>query len=89
MASVAIADTPRAQEVLDALIDRDSRQSITLEFDAPAELIADASGRAVDDVLLEAKTKGLIVGDRGEGDESIAFWSRVRLTAAGLRVLGQ
>lgn len=33
--------------------------------------------------------KGLIVGDCGEGDGSVAWWSRVWLTAAGLRWLAQ
>ena len=38
---------------------------------------------------LEGKGSGLTTGDRGEGDGSIACWSRLRLTVAGLRALGQ
>ena len=81
--------TSHAREVLEALIDRDSRQDFTLEFAAASELVAELSGRAVDEVLLEASERGLLVGDRGEGDGSVCWWSRVRLTATGLRWLGQ
>lgn len=74
--------------VLQALIDRDSRLSITLEFDDLAELV-EVSGREVDDALLEAVGADLVEGQRSPGDGSIAWWSQLRLTVAGLRSLGQ
>jgi hypothetical protein len=80
---------PHAVAVLSALIARDSRQAFTLEFAQAAGLVPALSGRAVDDVLLEARETDLIVGDRGEGDGSVCWWSRVRLPVAGLRWLGQ
>jgi hypothetical protein len=80
---------PHAREVLQALLDRDSRQGFTLEFAAPSELLPELSGRAVDEALQEASEHGLLVGDRGEGDGSVCWWSRVRLTVACLRWLGQ
>ncbi len=54
----------------------------------PADVAPDATGRAVDDVLLEAERKRWIVGQRDEGDGSIAWWSTPRLTVDGLRGLG-
>ena len=80
--------SPLATETLSALVERDSRQTIELDFDAAADLVPDATGRAVDDVLLEAERRGWIVGQRDEGDGSIAWWSTLRLTVDGLRGLG-
>lgn len=80
--------TETEHTLLSALIDRDSRLPISIVFDEPAELAA-ASGREVHDVLLDAKRRGLIVGEPGEGDGSVAWWSMVRLTVAGLQWLGQ
>ena len=77
-----------AADVLAALIDRDSREMIDLTFGEEAALVS-ADGRTVDDILLEALRAGLIEGDRGEGDGSAAWWSRVRLTVHGLQDLGQ
>jgi hypothetical protein len=78
-----------AQAVLAALVDRDSRAMIELTFAEPSELVPAATGRDVDDVLLDAQRQGMLEGDRGEGDGSVAWWSRLRLTAAGLHALGQ
>jgi hypothetical protein len=89
MAAQLVA-SPHATEVLEALVDLDSRTTITLDFHATQdEFVPGASDRAVDEVFLEAQAKGLIVGDRRAGDGSISCWSRVRLTVAGLRSLGQ
>ena len=76
-----------AEEILAALTDRDSREMIDLTFGGRAAMF-NANGRAVDDILLEALRGGLIVGDRGEGDGSGAWWSRTRLTVHGLQDLG-
>ena len=78
-----------AAEVLGALVERDSRNGFTLTFAEPSELVPGVSGRDVDDALQEAERARLIEGERGEGDGSVAWWSVVRLTAAGLRLLGQ
>lgn len=78
-----------AREVLEALVDHDSRAEIVLTFAEASELLPDLSGRDVDDALLEARERGVLVGDRGEGDGSVCWWSRVRLTPPGLRLLGQ
>jgi len=78
-----------AREVLGALVDRDSRSEIMLTFAEPSELLPDVSGRDVDEALLEAHQRELLAGDRGEGDGSVAWWSRVRLTPVALRLLGQ
>ena len=86
--TVPMLASPQDEMVLPAVVDLDSRSTIMLAFDAVCEFVPELTGRAVDDVLLEAKSKGLIVGDRGEGDGSVAWWSRLRLTAAGLRSLG-
>lgn len=75
-------------DVLGALVNRDSRSPITLTFGEDADLLP-ADSRAVDDALLEAHRTGLIEGDRGEGDGSVAWWSQVRLTVRGLQHLGQ
>ena len=50
--------------------------------------VAAAIGREVDDVLLEARQSGLIVGERHEGDGSVAYWSMVRLTVPGVLRVG-
>jgi hypothetical protein len=76
-----------AEAVLLGLVDRDPRVIINLVFDEPSE-ISGATGRQVDEVLLEAQHRGLLKGDRGEGDGSVAWWSRVSLTVIGLRSLG-
>jgi hypothetical protein len=78
-----------AAAVLAALVERDSRLGFTLTFAEPSELVLGVSGRDVDDALREAQREGLIEGERGEGDGSLAWWSMVRLTDAGLRLLGQ
>jgi hypothetical protein len=80
--------SPLATETLSALVEHDSRQTIELDFDAAADVAPDATGRAVNDVLLEAERRGWIVGQRDEGDGSIAWWSTLRLTVDGLRGLG-
>ena len=87
--TTAELNSPHAHDVLEALVDLDTRVTISLSFDGPGELIDGVTGRVVDDVLLEASAKGLIAGDRGEGDGSIVFWSRLALTVEGLRWLGQ
>lgn len=74
---------------MEALVGHDSRAEINLGFGEPSALVPGMRGREVDDVLLEASQLKLIVGDRGGGDGSAAWWSRVRLTAAGVRSLGQ
>lgn len=73
--------------VLERFVGYDSRQNFTLAFDAPAEGFG-VEGRAVDDCLLEARRCGWLQGKRGEGDGSCAWWSEIRLTAAGLCELG-
>ncbi len=77
------------REVLEALVDRDSRWEIMLTFTEASELLPDLSGRDVDNALLEARELDLLFGDRGEGDGSVCWWSRVRLAPAALRLLGQ
>jgi hypothetical protein len=84
-----MADVGLTDAVLTGLVDRDSRLSFTLVFAEPSELVDGAAGREIDDVLLDAQRRGLIVGERGEGDGSAAWWSTVRLTVVGLRALGQ
>lgn len=76
-------------DLLGFLVEWDSRRSFTLVFDGPSGLIDGLSGRDLDDALLEGTGSGLVTGDRGEGDGSIAWWSRLRLTVAGMRTLGQ
>jgi hypothetical protein len=78
-----------ARDVLEALVDRDSRWEIMLAFVEASELLPEVSGRDVDDALLEARELGLVFGDRGEGDGSVCWWSRVRLTPSALRLLGE
>jgi hypothetical protein len=78
-----------ARAVLEALVDRDSRLASALDFAAASELLPELSRSDVDDALVEALDDDLIVGDRSEGDGSVAGWSRVRLTARGPRLLGQ
>jgi len=80
--------SPLATETLSALVEHDSRQTTKLDFDAAADVAPDATDRAVDDVLLEAERRGWIVGQRDEGDGSIAWWSTLRVTVDGLRGLG-
>jgi hypothetical protein len=85
---MTLIDDDIAFRVLSALVDHDSRSVIDVVFAQPAELVA-AIGRELDDALLDARRRGLIVGERGEGDGSVGWWSTVRLTPAGLRTLGQ
>lgn len=89
MASGPVLAAICAREVMEALVGHDSRAEINLAFGEPSALVPGTRGREVDDVLFEASQLKLIVGDRGGGDGSAAWWSRVRLTAAGLRSLGQ
>lgn len=78
---------PSTHDVITRLVDRDSRITIELPFEAHIEW-ADARGREVHDALLESRDDGHLVGEPGEGDGSIAWWSTTRLTVEGLRVLG-
>jgi hypothetical protein len=87
-AQVSSVTEALAEAVLVGLVNRDPRVMIDLVFDEPSG-IADTTGRQVDDVLLEAHHRGLLHGDRGEGDGSVAWWSSVSLTVAGLQSLGQ
>lgn len=74
--------------VLAALVERDSRLTLTLGFDEVSDFVP-ALGREVDDALLEAHNDELIIGDRGEGNGSVCWWSQLRLTVSGLQALGE
>jgi hypothetical protein len=74
--------------VLAALVERDSRLTLTLGFDEASDLVP-APGREVDDALLEGHNDGLTIGDRSEGNGSVCWWSQLRLTVQGLQALGE
>lgn len=78
-------------DLLEALVDRDSRVGIPLVFDDPAELLPSATGREIHEALMAARREGLVRvnAEPALGDGSIAHWTGVVVTAAGLRRLGQ
>lgn len=80
--------TGLTHEVLMALVDRDGRKAISLDFAETSDLVP-GSGRDVDDVLLDARHRGEIVGERREGDGSVSWWSKESLTVPGLQRLGE
>ena len=56
--------------------------------DNPAEVLPELAESQLDDALRRLEQHGLIVGKRGETSD-LAFWMQVRVTADGLRVLGE
>lgn len=77
-------------ELLLWLLDRDSPRFLVLGSDAPASVEAapELVGREVDDALRQAEADGHLRGER-KPRESFVVWSDLRVTAEGLRDLGQ
>lgn len=56
--------------------------------DSPAEVLPELMESQLDEALRRLKQHGLIAGERGE-TIGFAFWMQLRVTADGLRVLGE
>jgi hypothetical protein len=83
-----MAATTAVREILEFLAESEGLAPLILPFDEAIDW-AGASGREVDNALLEAQAEGLLTGDRRQGDGSNSRWFSTRLTVAGLRELGQ
>lgn len=76
------------QPVLMWLLTSDE-ETLDLDFSAPTSpLAADLTDTEVDEALSRLEHHGLIAGTRAEGSGAV-WWSQLRLTADGLRVLGE
>lgn len=56
--------------------------------DSPAEVLRELTESQLDEALRRLRQHGLIAGKRGE-TVGFAFWMQLRVTADGLRVLGE
>lgn len=56
--------------------------------DNPAEALPELTESRLDEALRRLEQHGLLVGQRGETSD-LAFWMQLRVTADGLRVLGE
>jgi hypothetical protein len=84
-------DPQRLDTVLESVLTLDPDRNFDLALSEPIPWPEQSSldTREVDQLLREAEHRGLLDGERAEGDGSISWWTGVDLTVAGLRQLGQ
>jgi hypothetical protein len=84
-------DESLLDKVLAAVLELDPASSLDLVVaEAGAlESFPEMTGADVDSAFRELQHRGWLDGDRGEGDGSIVWWTRLRPTVAGLRHLGE